>query len=89
MATPVKMRERDKRRLDRLQGDLTKQRGRKVPQQDLLAWLLGLGEAQKEGFAADALAPMTAREFAALRRLRVRTGVKSREEEIDAVVAVV
>jgi predicted transcriptional regulator len=87
MATSVKIRERDKRRLDRLQGELTKRRGRKVPQQDLIAWLLSLGENRKEGFADDAVAPMTAREVAALRRLSVRTGVKSREEEIDAVVA--
>lgn len=87
MATSVKMRERDKRRLDRLQGELTVRRGRKMSQQELLAWLLQLGEAEKHRLAEDAGRPMTDREIAAMERLVVRTGIRTREEEIDRVVA--
>jgi hypothetical protein len=88
MATSVKMRERDKRRLDRLQGELTVRRGRKMSQQELLAWLLQLGEAAKHRLSEDAGRPMTDREIAAMERLVVSTGIRTREEEIDRVVAV-
>ncbi len=87
MATSIKIRERDKRRLDRLQGELTVRHGRKVSQQELLTWLLNLGEREKRRLLMDATRPMSAREIAALKRLCVRTGVKTHESEIDRVVA--
>jgi len=88
MATSVKMREQDKRRLDRLQGELTLRRGRKMSQQELLAWLVRLGESEKDGLLKDAERPMTEREIAAMKRLTVSTGIRTREEDIDRVVAV-
>ncbi len=83
MATSVKMREEDKRRLDRLQGELQALRGRRVSQQDLLSWLLTMAEGQKELLGDDAARPMTKNEIAAMLRLCVSTGVKTREEDID------
>ena len=87
MATSVKMKERDKRRLDRLQGELTLRRKRKMSQQEILAWLLSLGEAEKTRLTEDAEQPMTDREIAAMERLTVSTKTRTREEEIDRVVA--
>ena len=87
MTTSVKMLERDKQRLDRLQGEIMARQGRRVPQQKILAWLLDLGEAEKDRLAEDALRPMRRREIADLKRLAVRTGISTREEEIDEAVA--
>jgi len=87
MATSVKMRKHDKRRLDRLQGELTLRRGKKMSQQELLAWLVRLGEAEKDALLKDAERPMTDREISAMKRLTVSTGIRTREEEIDRVVA--
>ncbi|HEX9709420.1 MAG TPA: hypothetical protein VGB42_05580 [Candidatus Thermoplasmatota archaeon] len=83
MATSIKVRDGDKRRLDRLQGEIMARRGRKVSQQELIAMLLDLGESLKERFFDDDARPMTAREIAALDRLIVSTGVRTREEDID------
>jgi hypothetical protein len=87
MTTSVKMLERDKERLDRLQGEIMARQGRRVPQQTILSWLLDLGEAEKHRLAEDAFQPMSRREIAGLKRLAVRTGIPTREEEIDALVA--
>ena len=83
VATSIKVRDADKRRLDRLQGELMARRGRKVSQQELIAMLLDLGESLKERFFEDAERPMTAREITAMHRLIVDTGNPSREEDID------
>jgi hypothetical protein len=83
MTTSVKMLERDKQRLDRLQGEIMARQGRRVPQQKILAWLLDLGEAEKSRLAEDASRPMRGREISDLKRLAVRTGISTREEEID------
>ena len=80
MASSVKMKERDKRRLDRLQRELTLRRRRKMSQQGILGWLLSLGEAEKARFAEDAERPMTDREIASMERLAVRTRTRTREE---------
>lgn len=87
MATSVKMRERDKQRLDRLQGALMAREGRRVPQQALLAWLVDLGEAEEQRSTGDAARPMSPQEVTNLKKLVVRTGVRTREEEIDTVLA--
>jgi len=87
MATSVKMRDRDKRRLDRLQGELTLRRGRKLSRQELLSWLVSLGESEMERLLKDATRPMTEREIASMERLIVDTGVRTRETEIDRAVA--
>jgi len=83
MATSVKMRDEDKRRLDRLQGELQAMRGRRVSQQDLLAWLLTMGEREKAALGEDAARPLTARERRTLMSLPVKTGIPSGEETID------
>jgi len=87
MATSVKMRDRDKRRLDRLQGELTLRRGRKLSRQELLSWLVSLGESEMERLLKDATRPMTEREIASMERLIVDTGVRTRETEIDRAAA--
>ncbi len=87
MATSVKVRERDKERIDRLQSELARRRGRRVSQQELFTWLLNLGEAEKDRLLEDATRPMTDREIAALETLCVDTGVRTHEKEIDDVVA--
>lgn len=87
MATSVKMLERDKQRLDRLQGEIMVREGRRVAQQAILSWLLDLGEAEGHRQSQHLARPMSAREIAALKRLAVRTGVTTREEDIDATVA--
>jgi ribosomal protein L19 len=87
MATSIKVRERDKERIDRLQGELLHRRGRRVSQQELVSLLLNLGEAEKERLLEDAARPLTAREIAVLERLCVDTKLRSREKEIDVVVA--
>jgi hypothetical protein len=87
VATSVKLAERDKQRLDRLQGELTARQGRKVAQQDLLSWLFDLGEAEQARYSRDAMRPMTSREISALRHLGVKAGARTREEEIDVTVA--
>lgn len=82
MTTSVKMQESDKARLDRLQARLTGLLGRRVTQEVLLARLLALGEQE-----IDRLAQTDKPSAGALDRLLslpVRTGVKTREEEIDA-----
>lgn len=81
------MREEDKRRLDRLQGKLQALSGRRLSQQDLLARMVSLAESEPERLAEDAARPMTEKEIAAMDRLCVRTGIPTREEEIDEVVA--
>ena len=87
MATSVKMLNRDKERLDRLQGEIVVHQGRRVPQHAILSWLLDLGEAEKNRWTKAAARPMSPRETAGLRRLVVWTGTATREEEIDATVA--
>lgn len=87
MATSVKLRERDKQRLDRLQGKIMARESRHVPQQTILSWLLDLGEAEERRRGQNAARPLSPREIASLKRLAVRTGVATREEEIDAAVA--
>jgi hypothetical protein len=83
VATSVKMREEDKRRLDRLQGELQAMRGRRVSQQDLLSWLLTMGEGQKQSLGEDAAKPLSARERNVLMSLPMKSGKRSREEDID------
>jgi hypothetical protein len=87
MATSVKMLEKDKHRLDRLQGEIMVREGRRVPQQEILSWLLDLGEAEKQRLASDASRPVSPREMTALKRLVVRGGPRTREEDIDATMA--
>ncbi len=87
MATPVRMRLRDKERLDRLQGEIMARQGRYVPQQEILSWLLDLGEAEDRHQAEEAVRPMSAREISGLKRLIVRTGIPTGEKEIDTDVA--
>lgn len=87
MATSVKMLERDKQRLDRLQGEIMARQGRRVAQQAILSWLLDLGEAEGHRQSQELARPMSTREIAALKRLTVRTGVTTHEENIDATVA--
>jgi len=87
MATSLKIRDQDKKRLDRLQGELMARRGRRLSQQELVSWLLNLGESHKERLLDDAERPLTKRELAALDRLCVKTGVRTREEEIDRAIA--
>ena len=81
------MREEDKRRLERLQGALTLRSGRKVSQEQLLSLLLNLAERNQEQFFADGPQPMTEKEIAAMLRLAVHTGIRTREDEIDRAVA--
>ena len=87
MATSIKVRERDKERLDRLQSELAHRHGRRISQQELVSWLLNIGEAEKERLLEDATKAMTERQIASLERLCVDTRVRSREEEIDDVLA--
>lgn len=87
MTTSVKMLEQDKQRLDRLQGEIMAREGRRVPQQTILSWLLDLGESQKDRLAARTTRPMRGKEIADLKRLAVRTGIPTREEEIDEAIA--
>ena len=77
------MRDEDKRRLDRLQGELQAMRGRRVSQQDLLSWLLTMGERQKQQLGDDALRPLTPSERRVLMSLPMRSGKRFREEDID------
>lgn len=83
MATSIKIRDADKRRLDRLQGEVMARRGRKISQQELVAMLLDLGYDMKDRLFEDDTRPMNAREIAALDRLIVSTGIRTREEDID------
>lgn len=83
MSTSIKIREEDKRRLDRLQGEFVARRGQRLSQQALVTKLLDLGEEQKERLLADAARPATAKELRRLFALPVDTGVPSREEDID------
>ncbi len=87
MTTSVKLLERDKERLDRRQGEIMARPGRRVPQQKVLAWLLDLGEAEKDRMVEAAVRPMRGKELAELRRMTVRTGIRTQEEEIDETVA--
>lgn len=87
MATSVKLLERDKHRLDRLQGEIMAREGRRVAQQAILSWLLDLGEAEDRRRARLSARPMSPRAIAELKRLSVHTGIPTREEEIDAAVA--
>lgn len=87
MAPSVKVRDADKRRLDRLQRKIQARRGRSVAQEDVLSWIITLGERNIGLLAEDANRPMTDREIAALMRLPVRTGIRTSESEIDDVLA--
>lgn len=87
MASSIKMRAADKERLDRLQGEIMARSGRRVPQEEILSRLLDLGEAQRHRLTEDPERQMNPREIAALKRLAVRTGVRTREEEIDRVLS--
>ncbi|MDE1821689.1 MAG: hypothetical protein KGJ23_14505 [Euryarchaeota archaeon] len=87
MTTSVKMLEADKHRLDRLQGELMAKYGERIPQQLLLSWVMDLAEAERDRLGPDAFRPMTQRELERLHRLCVRTGKRSREEDIDRDIA--
>ncbi len=87
MASSIKIRDADRRRLDRLQGEIMARRGRRISQQELMAMLLDLGEALRGRLLEEAQQPMTKREIAALDRLVVSTGIRTRQEEIDEAVA--
>jgi len=87
VATSVKMRDQDKRRLDRLQGELTLRRGEKLSQQELMSLLLDLAEEERGRLEADAERPMTENEIAFMERLCVRVRITIQEEEIDRIVA--
>jgi hypothetical protein len=87
MAASVKMAERDKHRHDRLPGEIMARQGRRASPQNLLSWLLDLGEVEKARFSQDVFRPMTGRENSAVLHLSVSTGTRTREEEIDRVIA--
>ncbi len=87
MADSAKILERDKRRLDRLREGFMASRGRRVSQQEILSWLLDLGEAETRRRTGVVARPMSSREIENLKRLVVRTGVRTQEEEIDRPVA--
>lgn len=82
VATSVKMQESDKARLDRLQARLTGLLGRRITQEVLLARLLALGETEIDRLAAPGSAEPE-EGAAKLSALPVRTGIRTREEEID------
>lgn len=76
------MQESDKARLDRLQARLTGRLGRRISQEVLLARLVALGEAEIDRLSDsnDEAKPNLAR----LLDLPVKTGLATREEDIDA-----
>jgi hypothetical protein len=83
MTRSVRIRVEDKERLDRLQRDLQAIRGRRISQQELLSWLVALAEGVKHRLGDDPDRLMTEQEISVLMRLPVRTGIRTREEDID------
>jgi hypothetical protein len=83
MIAPVKARPQDKQRLDRLQALLTAHSGRRISQEELLARLLGLVERERDALVDEIGRPMSQKEIDTLLRLPVRTGVRTREKDID------
>ncbi len=83
MTRSVRIRVEDKERLDRLQRDLQAIRGRRISQQELLSWLVALAEGEKHRLGDDPDRRMTEQEISVLMRLPVRTGIRTREEDID------
>jgi predicted transcriptional regulator len=85
VASTIRIRDADKDRLDRLQAEVTARTGRKISQQELLERLIMMGERQKEALmAADEGA--TEAQLERLLALPLRTGVPTREEDIDEVL---
>ena len=83
----VRIRPEDKRRLDRLRTQLQRISHQPHAEEDVLSWLVTLGERSKQEFASDATRPLSARETRALMSLPVRTGIRTREEDIDEDIA--
>ena len=87
MSTSVKMRNEDKVRLNRIQGRIALTTGQRMSQEELLARLLDLAEGNEERLAGEISGSMMSP--SALRilvKLPVRTGIVTREEEIDDVL---
>ena len=88
MTTSVKLDERDKKRLDRLQARLTMESGEKHTQQEILAALISKG--LEDGGLLDSLArkwrPLTDAEYSAALSLTGDWGVTTRSQDIDRVL---
>ncbi|MGQ0535293.1 MAG: hypothetical protein ACT4PT_04395 [Methanobacteriota archaeon] len=83
MSTSVKMRDADKRRLDRLQAELTARFGRKLSQQDLLGRLVAMAEVDKERILGPKRDRRHGRSLKALLSLPMSTRRPTREADID------
>lgn len=80
-ATSVKIRRADKKRLDRLQAELTALRGRKVTQQDVFAEILALAEREKQQLGG--WRPLSKSERSRLMKIPIKTGDRRDEQHID------
>lgn len=87
MAKPIRIRPEDKRRLDRLRAQLQQISRHRYPEEDILSWLVTLGERNKQDFSTDATRPMSPVEMRRLMSLPVSTRVRTREEDIDEDIA--
>ena len=85
MATSVKLSERDKKELDRLQAKLTMQTGEKRTQQEILAALIA--KALDDETVLDAIAPvwrpLTDPEFQKVLSMTSDWGVATRWQDMD------
>lgn len=82
MATSVKIDDPDKQDLDRLQAEYVVRTGRRISQQELLAILIRRGRRELDAIV-DAYPKWTPAERRRVMSLPVKTGIRTREEDID------
>ncbi len=86
MSTSVKLDEKDKRKLDKLQALLTLSSGRKLTQQELLSALIREALAKSDEMAEAVSGPRLPVEdeaFGRVRSLATDWGVETRSQELD------
>lgn len=85
-STSVRLDARTKSELDRFQAEASLRRGRRVSHAQLLAELLEFVREREAEFHGRAWKPFSKAEQRRFLRMGVRTGVRTRPEEIDEVL---
>lgn len=87
MSTTVRIRDEDKRVLDRLQARITLETGEKLPLEEVLHRVVSVAEAHAPELTIDDTPPDLSEERKEeIASMGVHTGVRTREEDIDDIL---
>jgi len=86
MSTSIKISQRDKEKLDKLQALITLESGEKVSQQDLMSALLEMAFTRKEEITkrlSEVRIPLTDEEYQRILEYITDWGIETKSEDID------